>query len=294
MVLLSFPSVQMAHIVGSSTPPDLGPLLQRIAKAHSSPDDESLTEAAIIASVNYLQQLPTELHWLCNSSPVLPVVVQAIQLWGYGEPPAQAALEKLKPILAAALSRCPDCAVEWHLGFRTELKRIFTEVYSYDEVSTFEFYIALDEWDTERVGAGLVNAIKTAQHLPMAWKHIEVKGPLAECLVEPNLLLSERVFQLWKDLVQKLDKIPPRLEERWSPGAVVLIFDSDSHVRDLGVQMFRKRDSKINIFEFESNLIKPLISLVKRESQKVLMSTTINDNRSNNRIMTEQPSYGMV
>ena len=121
---------------------DLDPLLKQIVQAHASPDDESVTEAAIIASVHYLQQLPPEVHWLCNSSPLLPVVVQAIQLWGYGEPPAQATLANFKPLLSAALSRCPDCAVEWHMGLRKELKRVFTEVYSYDEGSTADFYNA--------------------------------------------------------------------------------------------------------------------------------------------------------
>src|SRR5208282_1147947 len=107
----------MTHFNDSQNrPPNLDPLLLQISQAHTAPDDESITEATIVASVNYLEQLPPEIHWLCTSSPLLPVVVQAIQLWGYGEPPAQAALENFKPVLYAALSRCPDCAVEWQGG----------------------------------------------------------------------------------------------------------------------------------------------------------------------------------
>ena len=149
----------MTHFNDSQNPsPNLEPLLVQISKAHTSPDDESITEAAIIASVNYLEQLPTEIHWLCTS-PLLPVVAQAIQLWGYGEPPAQAALEKFKPALSAALSRCVDCAVVWQGGCRRELKRVFREVYSYEEGSTAEFFIALENWDVGRVAEGLENAM---------------------------------------------------------------------------------------------------------------------------------------
>src|SRR5579871_2075488 len=95
----------------STHPPiqDLDSIILQIDKAHANPDDESLTESAIIASVDFLQHLPTEIHWLCNNSPLLRVVVQAIQLWGYGEPPAQAALAEFKPALASALARCADC-----------------------------------------------------------------------------------------------------------------------------------------------------------------------------------------
>jgi hypothetical protein len=248
---------------------DLDPLLKQIVQAHASPDDESITEAAIIASVHYLQQLPPEVHWLCNSSPLLPVVVQAIQLWGYGEPPAQATLANFKPILSAALSRCPDCAVEWHMGFRKELKRVFTEVYSYDEGSTADFYIALDGWDAGRVAASLGEAIVMTEKVPMAWKHNEVKVPLVECLAEPSLLVREGVMKMWKELFLRLEKMPAGVGEKWMPGAMVLIFESDLRIKDFGEQMFKKRDRKIGYSEFEFNLHKPLVELIGRFSEKV-------------------------
>src|ERR1700738_1429995 len=188
----------------SSGQTDLDALLNQIVHAHANPDDEAITEATIIASVSYLQQLPTEIHWLCQTSPLLPVVVQAIQLWGYGEPPAQATLAEFKPILSVALSRCPDCAVEWHVAFRKELKRVFTEMYSYDEGSTAEFYIALEEWDAARVTATLREAIKMMERIPMAWKHNEIKVPLLECLAEPGLLVREDIMRIWKELFLRL------------------------------------------------------------------------------------------
>lgn len=257
-------------------PPDLDLLLHQIRQAHASPDDESVTEATIIASVNYLEQLPTEIHWLCSSSPLLPVVVQATQLWGYGEPPAQAALEKFKPVLAAALSRCPDCAVEWQVTCRRELRRVFTQIYSYDEGSTAEFYVALEGWDADRVGAGLVNAMKIVERIPMAWKHIEIKGSLVECLVQPSLFLRERVYKYWRELFLKLDKMPIGVGEKWVPGALVVLFDSDTRVRQFGEQIFKKRDGKISVSEFESDFARPLLALIELETQKVVPILTKN------------------
>src|ERR1700737_1235321 len=112
-------------------PPGLDAILLQIHQAHESQDEEP-TSTAVIASVNYLQRLAPQIHWLCNSSPLLPVVVQAMQLWGYGEAPAQATLATFKVFLIAALARCPDCAMEWYTGCRRELKRCFAEVYLYD------------------------------------------------------------------------------------------------------------------------------------------------------------------
>ena len=262
----------MTHPVSPSSLPGLHPILQQIAKAHASPDDESLTDAAIIASVNYLQRLPPEIHWLCDSSPLIAVVVQAIQLWGYGEPPAQATLASFKPFLTAALNRCPECAVAWHVDFRKELRRVFTEVYSYDETSTAEFYIALDDWDAERVIASLDNAIKVSERLAMAWKRTEVRGPLIECLAGPGLLLRVVVLKLWKDLFLRLEKLPAGVGEKWIPGALVLLFDSDGRVRAFGQQLLKKRDHKISMLEFDSDFRKTLVTLVERESQRVCMS----------------------
>jgi hypothetical protein len=264
----------MTHSGVTNRPLDLDPLLHQISQAHASPDDESITEAAIIASVNYLELLPTEVHWLCTSSPLLPVVVQATQLWGYGEPPAQAALEKFRPALAAALSRCPDCAVEWELGCRRELRRVFTQVYSYDEGSTTEFYIALEGWDANRVGAELANALKVVERIPMAWKHIEVRGPMVESLAQPNLLLKEGVYKLWRELYYKLDKMPAGVGEKWVPGALVLLFDSDIRVRRFGEDLFKKRNSKIGVLEFDADFGKALATLIRRESQKVGIPVT--------------------
>jgi SEN1 N terminal len=252
-----------------SHPPGLDLLLQQIAQAHASPDHDSLTEASIIASVDYLQQLPIELHWLCNSSPLLAVVVQAVQLWGYGEPPAQETLAKFKPILSAALSRCPDCAVEWHVAVRRELKRVFLEVYSYDEGSTGDFYVALDIWDADRVSVSLENALRMAERIPMAWKHIEVKGPIIECLADPTLLLNGLVFKRWKELFLKLDKIPAGVGEKWLPGAFVLLFDPDSRIREFGEHIFKKRKRKISDMEFDADFRKPLADLLRREVQQV-------------------------
>jgi hypothetical protein len=259
----------------SSGQADLDSLLDQIVQAHVLPDDEAITEAAIIASVSYLLQLPTEVHWLCQSSPLLPVVVQAIQLWGYGEPPAQATLAEFKPVLSAALSQCPDCAVEWHMGFRKELKRVFMEVYSYDEGSTVEFYIALDEWDATRVTKSLREAIMMAEKVPMAWKHNAVKGPLVECLAEPGLLVREGVMRSWKELFLRLEKLPAGVGDTWMPGAMMLIFDSDLRVKSLGERMFKKRDRKIRYSEFEFNLHNPLLELVHRSSEQVTLTLII-------------------
>jgi len=252
-----------------TTPPDLDAILQQISLAHSSPDDESLTESSIIASVSYLQHLPSEIHWLCQSSPLLPVVVQAIQLWGYGEPPARATLSKFKPVLAHALNQCPDCAVEWHTTFRRELKRVFTEVYGYDEVSTSEFYTALQEWDAKRVIEELQNALKVVERIPMAWKHVEVKGPMMEGLAAPNLLLRENVFKLWKELFDQLQKLPEDIGDKWLPGALMLIFDGNFHVRNFGERIFKARDTKISVSEFETGLDRTLTELLTRGVQKV-------------------------
>ena len=273
-------------------PSNLDPLLHQISQAHTSPDDESITEATIIASVNYLEQLPPEIHWLCNSSPLLAVVVQAIQLWGYGEPPAQAALEKFKPVLAAALSRCPDCAVEWQGRCRRELRRVFREVYSYDEGSTAEFFIALENWDVRRVTEGLVNAMHVVERIPMAWKHGEVKGPLVESLAEANLLL--RADKHWKELFLHLDKMPTGVGEKWLPGAFVLIFNSDARVRQFGEQMFRKRDNKVLISEFESDFSKPLTTLIKREAEKVFHTVTRLTLGQQLATSGQRKSYGVV
>jgi len=259
-------------MTSAARPPEgLDVILQHIASAHSSPDNDSLTESAIITSVSYLSSLPPEIHWLCASSRLLPVVVQAIQLWGYGEPPAQTTLARFQPILAAALARCPDCAVEWHGGFRRELKRVFTEVYSYDEKSTADFYVALEEWDAQRVGVGLESAMKIVERIPMAWKHVEVKGPLVECLAAPKLLLREVVCRRWRDLFLRLEKMPVGVGDKWFAGAVVLVFDSDVRVREFGEQMFRKRSHKIREAEFELDLRDTIAGLIIREAQKVLV-----------------------
>jgi hypothetical protein len=274
----------MSHSQNPSNPPNLDPLLHQISQAHGTPDDDSFTEAAIISSVAYLQQLPQEIHWLCNSSPLFPVVVQAIQLWGYGETPAQTTLAKFKPTLAKALSRCPDCAVVWHSEFRRELKRVFTEVYSYHEDSTVEFYIALDEWDSDRVYSALDNALQIIERIPMPWKHIGVKAPLVEGLAEPTLLLKDKLFRLWKEVYLKLEKMPSGVGDKWMPGAMVLLFDLDPRIRDFGEKMFKKRDQKIGNVEFDLYLRKALEALVVANSQKVLSFDTIHNIRLTNEI----------
>jgi SEN1 N terminal len=251
--------------------PGLDRLLRQIAEAHASSEDEP-TGAAIIASVEFLSQLPTEIHWLCTGSPLLPVVVQAIQLWGYGEPPAQATLAAFKPVLAAALARCPECAVEWHGSCRRELRRVFREVYSYDEESTAEFFLALQMWDVERVNAAFDNAMDILERIPMAWKHVEVKGPLMECLGDPELLLKEDVFLSWKKLFLGLEKLPAGVGEKWLPGAFVLLFDSDERVREFGEQMLKKRNTKLRVAEFDTELKTSLSTIILRETKKVLPS----------------------
>lgn len=250
--------------------PGLPTIIHQIDKAHLNPDDESLTETAIIASVDFLQHLPREIHWLCHNSPLLRVVVQAIQLWGYGEPPAQATLARFKPVLAAALGRCADCAVEWHVGFRRELQRVFQEVYSYDEISTSDFYNALDEWDQERIVAGLQKALQITEKLPMAWKHVEIKVPLVESLADANLVLKEEVYYAWKELFLRLEKLPSDVGEKFLSGGVVLLFDVDPRVRAFGEQLFKNRTQKIEATEFDFSLRKPLHELSRRLSQMVL------------------------
>jgi DNA primase large subunit len=157
------------------------------------------------------------------------------------------------------------------MGFRKELKRVFTEVYSYDEASTADFYIALDEWDATRVSASLGEAIVMVEKVPMAWKHNEVRGPFMECLAEPSLLVRERVMTMWKELFLRLERIPTGVGDKWMPGAMVLLFDSDLRVKALGEQMFKKRDRKIGYSEFEFNLHKPLLELIERISEKVYL-----------------------
>ena len=153
-------------------------------------------------------------------------------------------------------------------GCRRELQRVFREVYSYDEGSTAEFFIALENWDVGRVTEGLVNAMKFVERIPMAWKHVEIKGPLVESLADAKSTPTV-VNKPWKELFLQLDKMPVGVGEKWLPGALVLIFDSDARVRQFGEQMFRKRDNKILVSEFESDLSKPLTTLIKRESEKV-------------------------
>ena len=248
----------------------LDSILQQIDKAHTNPDDEALTESAIIASVDFLQRLPTEIHWLCNSSPLLRVIVQAIQLWGYGEPPAQATLAKFKPVLANALARCADCAVEWHLSFRKELHRVFREVYSYDEISTSEFYTTLDEWDQERIIAALRHALQVTEKLPMAWKHNEVKVPLLEALADANLFLKDDIYYNWKDLFLRLEKLPSGVGDKFLPSAVVLLFDADPRLRSFSEQLFRKRSKKLGSSEFDFTVRKGFEIQLKRQSKLVI------------------------
>jgi len=154
--------------------------------------------------------------------------------------------------------------------FRRELKRVFTEVYSYDEKSTADFYVALEEWDGQRVGVGLENAIKAVERIPMAWKHVEVRAPLVECLAAPNLLLREEVYMRWKGLFLRLERMPIGVGDRWLPGAVVLVFDSDARVKELGEQMFRERSHEIRESEFDSDLRDAIAGIVLRAAQKVL------------------------
>ena len=149
------------------------------------------------------------------------------------------------------------------------LKRVFTEVYSYDEKSTADFYVALEEWDAERVGIGLEDAMKVVERTAMAWKHVVVKGPLVECLAAPKLLLRDGVFKRWRELFLKLEKMPSGVGEKWLPGAVVLVFDSDSRVREFGEQLFTKRSRKIQESEFGIELRDPISGLILREAQNV-------------------------
>ena len=148
---------------------------------------------------------------------------------------------------------------------------MFTEVYSYDEKSTADFYVALEEWDAERVGAGLENAMKVVERIPMAWKHVEVKGPLMECLAAPKLLLRDAVYKRWRDLYLRLEKMPGGVGDKWLPGAIVLVFDSDPRIKEFGDQMFKKRSHKIRESEFGADLRDALAGLIIREAQKVVL-----------------------
>ena len=92
--------------------------------------------------------------------------------------------------------------------------------------------------------------------------------------VWPRQFYSSRLDKHWKELFLKLDKMPAGVGDKWLPGALVLIFDSDVRVRQFGEQMFRKRDGKILVSEFESDLSKPLMILIKRESEKACLTVT--------------------
>jgi SEN1 N terminal len=260
----------MNHSVSAiPLPSGLDAVLDQISQSYTSPDHEALTEASILTSLTFLQELPQEVHWLCNSSPLLPLVVQAVQLWGYGETPAQTTLSKFKPVLSAALARCSDCALEWHRAVRRELRHVFIEIYSYDEISTTEFFEALANWDVERLSAGLENALQFAERVPMGWKHNEIRSPFIECLAESSVLLNEGVLKRWKNLLRVLDKFPSGLGESWLPGALVLLFESEPRANELGKQMFKNRGSKIRVPEFETDLRKSLLQLLGREIQNV-------------------------
>jgi SEN1 N terminal len=246
-------------------------ILAQIREAHSSPDNESLTESAIISSVTHLISLPSTIHWLCHSSPYFPVLVQAIQLWGYGEPPAQATLEKFKPLLSYAINKCADCAIEWHSGFRTELRRVFREVYSYDDYSTAEFYATVEDWDRQRLVGGLRTARTVAQKLPMGWKHVEVQVPLVEGLADGMLLMKMEVLDLWREVFLSLERLPAEVGEVWLPGAVVLLFDSETRIKDFGEQMFSMLGDKLSVTDFE-RIRKPLQHLIQQYSGKVCLT----------------------
>ena len=249
-------------------PPDLQPLLSQISSAHAAPDDDSLTADTILSSIAFLSTLPPEIHWLCNSSPLLPVVAQAVQIWGYGEPVAQQTLSAFKPVLTAALGRCAGCGMEWQRALRRELNQAFS-TYSYDESSTAEFFAELENWDVERLGGALTNGREFVAKIPMGWKHVEVWGPVVECLAQPRLLLRPDVYSKWKGLVLGFERVPRELGEEWFPGAVVLIFDLDERIVGIGENMFKKREEKIASSEFETELFKPLSALVTNLSQRV-------------------------
>ena len=258
-----------SHADLSSAPlPNLQHLLSQISAAHAAPDDDSLTADSILSSVTFLSALSPEIHWLCTTSPLLPIVAQAVQLWGYGEPAAQQTLSAFKPVLTAALSRCAACAVEWQRALRWELKRVFS-VYSYDESSTAGFFAELENWDVERLGGVLTEGRKFVEKIPMGWKHVEVWGPVVECLAQPRLLLRPEVYSKWKNLVSGFERVPQGLSEEWFPGAVVLIFDLDEQIVGIGENMFTKREAKIASNEFETEIFKPLSALVTNLSHQV-------------------------
>jgi hypothetical protein len=259
--------------LGTAPPlPSLAPLLSQISAAHALPDDELLTEDAILSSITFLSSLPPEIHWLCTttiaSPSLIPVVAQAVQLWGYGEPAAQTKLATFKPIFTATLARCAGCAVEWQTSLRRELKRALSDVYSYDKTSTEGFFVELENWDVERLGAALNKAEEFVGIVPMGWKHGEVRVPVIECLAQPRLLLREKLLREWKVVVLGLERVPLELMEKWFPGAIFLIFDADERIMEIGEKMFRKRDTKISSDEFESEIFKPLLELVTNLSQQ--------------------------
>jgi SEN1 N terminal len=253
--------------------PRLPDLLTQISSAHASPDEEELTAASILSSILFLSALPPEIHWLCTQQKpsLLPVVAQAVQLWGYGEPSAQQTLATFKPLLTAALARCPACAVEWQTGLRRELTRVFA-VYSYDEDSTEGFFAELEKWDVERLVGALDRARGFVERVPMGWKHIEVRGPLVEVLAQPRLLLRKDVWEKWRELVLGFERIPAELGDKWFPGGVILVFDEDERIVGIGEKMFKTRDAKIGTKEFETEILKPLSKIVASLSQQVRLS----------------------
>ena len=253
-------------------PPDLQPLLSQISAARAAPDDDSLTADSILSSIAFLSTLSPEIHWLCNSSPLLPVVAQAVQIWGYGEPVAQQTLSAFKPVLTAALGRCAGCGMEWQRALRRELNQAFS-TYSYDESSTAEFFAELENWDVERLGGALTNGREFVAKIPMGWKHVEVWGPVVECLAQPRLLLRPDVYSKWKGLVLGFERVPRELSEEWLPGAVVLIFDWDERIVDIGENMFKRREAKISSSDFETEIFKPLSALVANLSHQVRKSS---------------------
>lgn len=250
--------------------PRLPDLLTQICAAHASPDEEELTASSILSSILLLSALPPEIHWLCTQQKpsLLPVVAQAVQLWGYGEPAAQQTLATFKPLLTAALGRCPGCAVEWQTSLRRELMRVFA-VYSYDEESTEGFFADMEKWDIERLVGALERAQGFAARIPMGWKHVEIRGPLLEILAQPRLLLRKEVLGKWKEVVLGFDRVPAEFVERWFPGGISLVFDEDERIVGIGEKMFKKRDAKIGTTEFETEILKPLSNVVGSLSQQV-------------------------
>ncbi|KAG8528733.1 uncharacterized protein KY384_006420 [Bacidia gigantensis] len=246
--------------------------------------------AELVAKLQDLQALPSELHWFCESwshddgttslgSPIIldsalgndvelrrSQATECLLLYSYDD--AQHFQIRLGQAIDLHLGRCDICIEEYYKAKQRQLENLRHD-YEEDEVRSLEH--VFNDRDLERISRGLDHATRTLQRLESAQRHknsLKLHSQLAlfEALCNDAFLADENALSSYFQEPFKLVQTNKRLNiTRFTPAVTAFLFDANDDRRSWATATWRRYRQPPSKEDFDYAIRVPL----SRNMQKV-------------------------